>query len=357
MNISNQISFFSYLVTSIPFLLISGPFLTDLVISITTIWFLVIIIRDKKLFNYFISQKYNKLIILLLIVLFFSSLLSEYKVYSLKNSLFLFRFLIFSLAVYYLCSKNPKLLEYLFKILLVTFVVLIADSFFQYFFNINFFGMEKKNWSRLSGLFGDEYILGGYLSRFTLLFFGLYFYLRPKINKNVILIIFILIFILVFLSGDRAAFAVMILNSIIIYFFLEIKIKIKIISIFFILISMTFLTLENNKFKQRIFGTLKQIQINKYMIIGTDSHHKLQEIGIDIFKKNLILGVGPKLFRKHCDNYNFYNDFNCENHPHNYFVQGMAEGGVLTLIIFTYFYILIFKLLISELKKIKKKKK
>jgi O-antigen ligase len=214
--------------------------------------------------------------------------------------------------------------------------------------------MEKKNWSRLSGVFGDEYILGGYLSRFTLLFFGLFFYLGPKLNKNIMFLIFILAFILVFLSGDRAALGVMVVNSVIIYFFLEIKLKIKIFSIFFILICITFLTLENNKFKQRILGTLKQIEINKYLIIGTDSHHKLQDIAIDIFQDNPIVGVGPKLYRKHCDSYNFYDDLGCENHPHNYFIQGMSEGGILTLIIFIYFYLLMCKILFLKIKLIKK---
>ena len=144
MNHTSQIRYFSYLVTSIPLLLISGPLLTDIVISITSIWFLIIIFKNIKLRHYLIGQKHIRLLIFLFTTLIFSSLISDFKIYSLKNSLFLFRFLIFNLAVYYLCINNPRLLEYLFKVLLFIFILLITDSFFQYFFNINFFGMEKK---------------------------------------------------------------------------------------------------------------------------------------------------------------------------------------------------------------------
>ena len=67
-----------------------------------------------------------------------------------------------------------------------------------------------KHGDRLSGLFGDEFILGSFLSRLFPLLVGLIIYLYAK-PKNLFvyilfLIFFILIDILVFFSGERAAF-------------------------------------------------------------------------------------------------------------------------------------------------------
>ena len=83
-----------------------------------------------------------------------------------------------------------------------------------------------------------------------------------------------------------------------------------------------------------------------------------------MFKDNKLFGVGPKNFRKLCseDKYNFKTDFDksfkgCQTHPHNFYLQLLAETGILSFIIFSIYYfkssISLFKLVYnSVLKKI-----
>ena len=56
-------------------------------------------------------------------------------------------------------------------------------------------------------------------------------------------------------------------------------------------------------------------------------------IAYDLFKKNPVLGVGPKNYRKHCDNEKKYQQrpYYCTTHPHNTYFQLLAETGLIGL--------------------------
>ena len=69
--------------------------------------------------------------------------------------------------------------------------VLSIDSYFQLLTNYNFFGFEKLDPKRLSGIFGDEYILGSFLLRASILL--LYLSAFSKINKNYTLALFLFV--------------------------------------------------------------------------------------------------------------------------------------------------------------------
>lgn len=90
-----------------PVLLITGPFLSDLGLSMVALLFLINSVKNnlKKYYdNYFF-----KFFLLFCFILIISSLLSNNISISLKNSLFYFRFGIFSLCFWYLLDKNEKL--------------------------------------------------------------------------------------------------------------------------------------------------------------------------------------------------------------------------------------------------------
>jgi hypothetical protein len=74
-------------------LLISGPFLSDLGLSLVAILFLINSIKNnlKKYYNNY----YFKFFFIFCLILILSSLLSDNILISLKNSLFYFRFGIF----------------------------------------------------------------------------------------------------------------------------------------------------------------------------------------------------------------------------------------------------------------------
>ena len=65
---------------------------------------------------------------------------------------------------------NYKIIFYTFG-LVVSFVSL--DLIFQFFNGKNLFGLSGGDGRRLSGMFGDELIAGGYLQRFSIFSFFL----------------------------------------------------------------------------------------------------------------------------------------------------------------------------------------
>ena len=197
----------SWIIILMPILLISGPFLSDLGVSLIAILFLINSYKNnlKKYYNNY----YFKIFIVLCVILILSSLLSNNVLISLKNSLFYFRFGIFSLCFWYLLENNKFLLRFLFISLLLCYSSLIIDGYIQFFFGKNLFGYSLYNEYRVSSFFGSELILGSYLARFFPIFFGLFVLInRSKKNKLMLFfmtIVFILSEGLIFVSGERLA--------------------------------------------------------------------------------------------------------------------------------------------------------
>ena len=169
----------TWIIILLPILLISGPFLSDLGVSLVGILFIINSIKNnlKKYYNNY----YFKFFLIFCLILIFSSLQSNNILISLKNSLFYFRFGIFSLCFWYLLEKNQYILKYLFISLLLCYSSLIVDGYFQYFFGKNLLGYALYDDYRISSFFGSELILGSYLARFFPIFFGLFILLdQPK---------------------------------------------------------------------------------------------------------------------------------------------------------------------------------
>ena len=201
----------------IPFFLITGPFLSDLAISLISLLFLIYCFKRKNFF--FFKKKYFYFFLIFLIYLIFNSLINNFNLDSLKISLFYFRFGVFVIAVTALLDFDDNFIKYFFYCILICFLSLIIDGFIQYFGGENILG--TKYYDRVSSFFGDEEILGSYLSRIWPLFFG--FSILILKQKSIIFYLFILIFILsevlIFLSGDRSAFFYINLSAIFVILF------------------------------------------------------------------------------------------------------------------------------------------
>ena len=168
----------SCIIVLMPVLLITGPFLSDLGVSIVSILFLI---NSKKnnLIKYY-NNIYFKTFIIFWIILIISSLLSNNILVSLKNSFFYFRFGIFALCFWFLIEQNIKIINYIFYSIIICFFSLIVDGYIQYFFQKNLFGVEIFREFRVSSFFGSELILGSYLSRFFPILFALFVFINQK---------------------------------------------------------------------------------------------------------------------------------------------------------------------------------
>ena len=106
------IKFPKVLLILLPGFLITGPFLSDLSISIIALFFLIHCIL-KKNFKYFNNFLFRILFIFYLWILI-CSVFSENVVFSLFTSIFYIRFLIFSVAVFFFLESDPELPKKLF---------------------------------------------------------------------------------------------------------------------------------------------------------------------------------------------------------------------------------------------------
>ncbi len=352
-----------------PALLITGPFLSDLGVSIIALLFLINSIKNN-LTKYY-DNYYFKFFIFFCIILILSSLLSENTFVSLKNSLFYFRFGIFSLCFWYLLDKNEKLIKYLFVSILICFSSLIIDGYIQYIFGKNILGIELYNQYRVSSFFGSELILGSYLARFFPILFGLFIFL-DQVKKNKLILFFItLIFIfsegLIFLSGERLALFFMSLSTIFIIIMLKnykaYRFWTYLVSICLIILLMIIFPNSKERFIDQTIndftrGSFKNdnTQDDK-LYIFSKPHTHMYVTAYNIFLDNKLLGVGPRQFRNECDNYSV-GEYSCETHPHNTYIELLSEGGIFAFLIVTgVFFLICYISLKHMLFKILKKKR
>ena len=365
-----------YLIVLLPITLVTGPFLSDLSVSIISLLFLYITFKNK-LYSYY-TNTFSKIFGIFFILLLIVSIFSIDPLISLKKTIFYFRFWIFSLAIWYTLDNRNNLIKNLFISFSLIFIVLIFDGYIQFFFKENIFGWPMQG-SRLSSLFKDELILGSYLSRLLPIFFAVLIYIRFNENKykySLFFIIFASIECLTFLSGERVAFFYINFSSI----FLIIMMKnYKLFRIFSLVTSIILIFLLTNiypqsterminltitqfglddKFNKKVDGSIKfggplekikdkQIKKNKYIFSIEHQNHYISSYRM--FKDNKLTGVGPRMFRYMCSEQKYNLWEGCSTHPHNTYIQLLAEGGLILFMFVSIIFLVLLYVIIKHL--------
>ena len=342
-------NFPTILFSLLPIFLITGPFLSDLSISLVSLLFLTFC-SIKKNFSYF-QNKYFYFFLTFWVYLIINSLIINFILDSLKISFFLFRYGVFVIAITTFLIVDNKFIKYFFFSIFLCFSVLIFDGFFQFFTGENIFGYKSPSVFRVSSLFGDEMILGSYISRLWPIFFGLsIFFLKKKNNFFFILIlIFILSEVLIFLSGERVAFFYINLSALFVILFSAKLLKLRLFTLLSSLLLVIVISFFNPTAKERIIdSTLKQMNLlsteeNKdpeiYIFSQQHTHHYIT--AYRMFLDNKILGVGVKNFRNFCNDKKYEESkASCSTHPHNSYIQILTETGIIgfSFIIFALFF-------------------
>jgi len=327
-------------------LLIWGPSFPDLIVSLSSLVFLIYAIRYK--ISYYFAKKpliifFVFCIYCVLLSIFFANDI----LLSLGSSLFYFRIGIFACVIWYLIEKDKKLLNYFYYALFFCFLVLMIDSFLQYFFGFSITGQLQNNKgkyllgdsSRISSFFGDELIMGSYISRLFPLLFALFVLKeKNKIETYSMVIFFILISSVIYISGERAAFFLHTLSILFIMIFMKDYKKIRLIIFVGFLIIISVFTFSNNHLKERmVINPIDQATNH----IFTDNHDSLLRTAFNIFQDKPIFGHGPKMFRVLCKDKKYATGITpCATHPHNFYIQLLAETGIIgfsfLFIIFAY---------------------
>ena len=365
------------LIILLPLTLVSGPFLSDLSISIITLVFIYLAFK-KKIYFYF-TNIYSKIFGLFFILLILTSLFSLDPFISLKKTIFFFRFWIFALAVWYIFNikKNELCIKLIISFTIV-FIILIIDGYIQFFLKENIFGWKIQG-TRVSSLFKDELILGSYLARLLPIYFALLIFTKFE-KKHFGYLIFFVIFVgietLTFLSGERVAFFFINASTLMLILTMKnyklFRLITVIASIFIIVLliniypksseriihktisQLGFEKIESDQ-KKEIIEKDKDIVQKKYIFSIEHQNHYIS--AFRMFKDNILTGIGPRMFRYTCgiEKYNLWEG--CSTHPHNTYVQLLSETGIFGFIfIFLIFLYLIFNIIKHWILKIYKKK-
>jgi O-antigen ligase len=211
--------------------------------------------------------------------------------------------------------------------LIICFSALIFDGFVQFFTETNIVGLPKSG-LRISSFFGDELIIGSYLSRLFPLLFAL-FLLKEKNQTELYFmsILFILLAGLIYISGERAAFFLFVLSFFFIMIFSEKLLKLKIILFVLSLILILVITFNFSEHKHRMISS----PVNSVKkSIFTAAHDSLIRTAYNMFLDKPLFGHGPKMFRVICKDEKYAVGISpCMTHPHNFYVQLLAETGII----------------------------
>lgn len=371
-----------FFISILPISLIFSIFVADLIVSLSSLFFLVFIIKEKKLI--LLKSIEFKLFLVFYSICLISAVNSQFIDISLYKTLPYLRFGIFIILIKYLFVNDDKILKYLLYSFTVSLLILILGIILQ-FSDIEYFS-KHINGSRYSSFFLDELILGSYLVKILPLFLALIVFLNHK--KYLYISIFVFLFLIIS-SGERSALISLIFFLSFLFLFTKIINNFNKIVIVFIIVLIFFSIL--NLFPKIKFRLINQtayqlsliepekdyvefeIEKNKYIAIAREEYfiplkyYLMFESAIKIYKDNLYFGSGIKTFKILCKDERYFNKKNylafkdkpddyyegftgvdsCSTHPHNYYIQLLAETGIFSFLIvcllFIYFGYKFFK--------------
>jgi len=300
------------------------------------------------------------------------------------KTFFLFRFLLLIFIID--CLFFNKIIN-LKKFFLSSFICTIFVSFdviVQYIFGTDLFGYKKVGaWN--SGPFGDEKILTTYLKNFSFISFFYFFELmKDKKYNKIIFILFVTLYLVsTLLGGNRMPMLILITGCILVVFFIS-RLRI-LMSLSLVLFLMFFsLIVNNDKYFKKTYASflgdlnitklfkgdkdkkindedvkkagkdISKNKFNKMSLLHNSSHNRIYWTAILIWKERPLTGLGFKSFRLKCVELlakNIINKKNtgepqkitCANHAHNYYLEILAESGILGLSCFLTLFIILIK--------------
>lgn len=322
----------------IPPALVTGPFLPDLFISLIGIIYIYLNYKYFNLTNLY-QNKFISFFLFFYFLIIVSTIFSFEPLVSMESSLFYFRFLFFSLAIFFILQNYDNFIKYLIISFSITFIVIYIDSFLQLTLGNNLIGYPIDEHGGINSFFGSnaDGVLGSYIVRLSPTFCSLiaYKYINStSYTKYIILLILIIASIISLFSQERTAFA---LSMIPLFAFIfctnEFKFLHKILfSLIFILTTFLVIFLNQEIFLRFYTAVIDQIFNNNQIFVFSKLHHAHYTSAIKMFLSDPITGIGPKMFRFYCDSDLFYIQNACSTHPHNTYIQLLGESGIISFL-------------------------
>jgi hypothetical protein len=347
-NKETKINIFGIILVSIlPAALLSRSAILNTLILIINFFFLFLIYREKK-FNFF-NNKYFYALLIFWISLLINSIFSANILISLERAFGFIRFIILVFAIKYLLTlENSKYQKIIFLTWLIIFIVTTLDLIFESIFGFNLLGYVSYMPGRLAGFLNKELKIGHFYSAFMLIVVSTYYNLSKK-HISTYLIIFLFL-IISFLIGERANFLrTLIITTIFIFLFEKGKLNKKIIIITFLVITLGLIINFTDKYKTRFWEQflrpLTKTSYENYILNSQYGAH--YDTANQIFKNNIIFGVGLKNYRNESEKSTYENkkfsetDSRWATHPHQIHWEFLSETGLFGYSIFIFFFVFV----------------
>ena len=341
-------NYFLLIFSLLPISIIAGSsiFLINILIIDFSFLFLLFSIKNFS----FINTKVFKYLLILYVYLIFNSFISiDYELGIYRNLGFL-RIIILFVAINYF-FKIDFFFKKVFFVWFIFLTFIVADIFLESFSGRNLFGYGEIYGDRIVSFFRDEPIAGWYINSFYFLIIGYLFDYFGKKNRYKIFFLLMIFLTAIILTGERSTTIKAVLGIFLFFLFLKeinYKQKILILSSFFIFLTLIFYNSEylKHRFIKQVFLTThdKSILVN----LNNSLYLKHYTSGLEVFKNNMIFGVGNKNYRKEtCKDKNELDidqkkRYLCSTHPHQIYFELLSEHGLFgTLLILIIFFNLI----------------
>ena len=337
------------LVILMPVSIAIGRGVADTNLSLVSFAFLAYLIQKKDFA--FIKESWFKAAMLLWGYFVVNSVFRESNTTALLKSLPFLRFILFVLCFQYVVRRDVSISKRLLTVLSVVVCFLVIDGYIQFYFGKDLFGRVKMfddmgtyQYYRLTGPFSKR-VLGAVLMILSPVLFSVMLY---KIKENarkycVLLLPIVLIEVIIFLTGERAALIQSCISLVILFFCIyRNNINIVYLSIFVIFaLFIAYLFVPQ-------YLILRHLDSINLLKMGTQSEYgMLWKASIIMGLEHPLFGVGAGHFGASCKG---LVDI-CNYHSHNVYLEMFAEFGIIGLLLFLLFLVVLFKDIIVVLKK------
>lgn len=338
--------FFSLL----PLTIVVGPSVSLItILSLIIIFLIKLPILDiKKIYT-------NKICISLFVLylyLIFNTVISIDPYSGILRNLGFLRFLLFFVVVnyfFYLKSDGQNI----FIFWSVIIFIFITDIFIERFSGTNILGFgaqpdhglnQDDSMTRVVSFFKDEAIAGAFVNGFIFIIIGYLFTVLKKKNYSmfICIILFIISLVAVLMTGERSNTIKIFIGFIIFFLFLDFpKFKIKLLFLLFVSGLLFLIILSSDYLKLRYKGQFYSFLSTKEIrdkTIENNVYINLYRSGYEVFTNYPLLGVGTKNYRIETCKKNKEKNLNyfCTTHPHQIYIELLAEHGILGSILILY---------------------
>lgn len=347
-----------FIVIFFPILFLTGSFLTDSALSVISILYISNLLFNNK--NTFLNNRLFLLVILFWFYIILSSFWAANFNKSLISSTGYLRFLLIPFALqYFLVNKKDTFIA-LSKLSFFLILILGFDIIYQNYHGTDIFGFPSQMDNVRNSGFLKELIAGSFISK--IFFVSIIFLNLNSIKKNIFIVLYFLFVIFVtYLTGERMAFILLIFGILIYVALIKKKITTKILYISLFCLYIFLISIFNPKNTSRmLYQTINQILYGSYNEVGEYTKTTIDKLtgnerrkkiildsgwgahwltAVEIFKAHKLFGSGIRSFRFLCDKkeYEINSDSErgkCTTHPHNFYIEILAELGLIGIFLF-----------------------